>query len=170
MAAFLFFGVSRRFVGQCLLQPYNFTEQHLKQVNDECVFVRCASVNTPYLKSKVNLSVIKQLSDFICGSQCVLAFLIEKNLNFVHFLCCLLQWNQLTTKTRKKTVHLMYRSLFVFDKPICSPKHIEKEILPRHICNLSLFFKLLLYAMLLISEQIYEMDVCILLCVRNVNG
>ncbi len=25
------------FVGRCLLQPYNFTEQHLRQVNDECV-------------------------------------------------------------------------------------------------------------------------------------
>lgn len=58
------------FVGRCLLQPYNFTEQHLRQVNDECVFVCCVSVNTLYLKSKVNLSVIKQsiLISLLCVS------------------------------------------------------------------------------------------------------
>lgn len=74
-------------------------------------------------------------------------------------------------KKERKNVNLMYRSLFVFDKIVCFPQaHWERNFdvpnMPRHICNLSLFLKLLLYTVLLISEQIYEMDVCILMCLQ----
>lgn len=115
-----------RFVGHCLIQPYNFTEHHHRQVNGECVCVCCLIVWTCYTQVKTEYECDKmKLSDFIRCSQCVKAlfclrlnigqFIWEVDISLLFIAALGVEpANHKKERKKEKMVHLMYRSNLCF--------------------------------------------------------